>query len=96
MGHEPKTRPVLILAAQQGMPGLPWIRALAKRVQPVVVLDGLSGDTGSLERAGAHVVRHSVPLGIGRCMKSGLNACLLRWPDCPGRPAGRDGGRVPS
>lgn len=84
MGHEPKTRPVMILAAQQGLPALSWIRALAKRVQPVVVLDGLGGDAGALERAGAHVVRHSVPLGIGRCMKSGLNACLLRWPDCPG------------
>ncbi len=84
MGHEPKTRPVMILAAQQKLPPIPWIRALAKRVQPVVVLDGLDGDAAGMERAGAYVVRHSVPLGIGRCMKSGINACLLQWPDCPG------------
>ena len=84
MGHEPKIRPVIILAAQQKLPELAWIRALAKRAQPVVVLDGIDGDAGALERAGAYVVRHSVPLGIGRCMKSGINACLLQWPGCPG------------
>ena len=41
MGHEPKIRPVIILAAQQKLPELAWIRALAKRAQPVVVLDGI-------------------------------------------------------
>lgn len=80
MGHEPKIRPVIILAAQQKLPELAWIRALAKRAQPVVVLDGIDGDAGALERAGAYVVRHSVPLGIGRCMKSGLTPACCSGP----------------
>ena len=78
------SKPVLILAAGQTLPDPAWIQKLSHQVQPIVVLDGLTADTTELERMGAHIVRHSVPLGTGRCVKSALNEALRQWPDCPG------------
>lgn len=70
-------RPQLILTARHRMPSAAWLSSLTGRVRPVVVNDGLPAGTEP-EVDGVLFLRHAVPLGTGRAVKTALNELLRR------------------
>jgi len=76
---EPYSHFPLIVPVKEGsLPG-GFYSELAEHFDLYAVLDGVSDTTRlAWEALAVSTVVHAIPLGLGRCIKSGLNACLAQ------------------